>query len=106
MIILTAEGRHIEVAIPARPRNKMSCGPLVDKPHARVNALCNALPMRYMLLAPTTSATEPDTRRVQPHVKLKIEAGHRRRFCANPMSLATVGMAVVTTPARSVPAKL
>jgi hypothetical protein len=79
-MIATADGRHIDEAMPANPRNKISCDPLVERPHASVNALCNALPMRYMLLLPTTSARDPETRSVQPHVKLKIDAGHRSKF--------------------------
>jgi hypothetical protein len=103
VMMLTADGRHIDVAIPPSPRNRMSCVPLVDKPHASVNALCRALPIRYMLALPTTSATDPKTRRVQPHVKLKIEAGHKTRLWGMPISRAMVGIAVVMTPARRLP---
>ena len=103
VMMLTADGKHIELAIPAKPRNKISCGPLVESPHARVKALCSALPIRYMLLLPTTSATEPKTSKVQPHVKLKIDAGQRSKLWGMPISRAIVGIAVVTTPARSVP---
>ena len=80
VIMLTADGRHIDVAIPPNPRKRINCGPLEDRPQARVKALCKALPMRYMLLLPTTSATEPKTSRVQPHVKLKIEAGQSSKL--------------------------
>ena len=106
VMMLTADGRHMEVAIPPKPRNRINCGPLVDSPQANVKALCNALPMRYMLELPTTAATEPKTKRVQPHVRLKIDAGHKSRLCGIPMSRAIVGMAVVTTPARRVPLEL
>jgi hypothetical protein len=47
VMMLTAEGRHMDVAIPARPLKRISCGPLVDNPQASVNALCKALPMKY-----------------------------------------------------------
>lgn len=74
-MMLTADGRQRLVAIPANPRKRMSSVPVRDRPHASVKALWRALPMRYMLELPTTSAMEPDINNVQPHVRLNIEAG-------------------------------
>jgi hypothetical protein len=78
-MILTAEGRHKEVAIPARPRKRISSYPVRERPQAKVKALCSKEPTRYITRLPTTSATEPERRSVQPHVRENIEAG--LRFC-------------------------
>jgi hypothetical protein len=69
VMILTAEGRQKEIAMPAKARKTMSCVPVCANPHASVNADCKRQPVRYMGREPTTSATDPRRRRVQPHVR-------------------------------------
>ena len=69
VMILTAEGRQKEIATPAKARNTMSCVPVCASPHASVKADWRRHPTRYIGREPTTSATEPRRRRVQPQVK-------------------------------------
>jgi hypothetical protein len=40
-----------------------------------VNAMRRLAPVRYMIRQPKTSASEPERRSVQPHVKAYTEAG-------------------------------
>jgi hypothetical protein len=69
VMILTAEGKQKEIATPAKARNTISCVPVCASPQARVNPDWRMQPVRYIGLAPTTSAIEPRSKRVQPHVK-------------------------------------
>ena len=75
VMMLTADGRHREIAIPLRPLNSMSSAAFRDRPHPRVKPDCKTQPTRYMKRAPNESAIDPDNSSVQPHVKAWIEDG-------------------------------
>lgn len=47
---------------------------------------------------PTTSAIEPERRRVHPHERAETEAGQSNRSSCRPMSLAIVGRATMLIP--------
>ena len=94
VMILTAEGRQKEIAMPARPRNRMSCEPFCERPQAIVNKDCNTHPVRYIVRLPITSATAPSRRSVQPHVKAYIEAGLLRDVSGEPIATTSVVNAI------------
>lgn len=75
IIRLTADGKQNEMAMPASARNTIIWTAVFERPHANVNMLCKNVPSRYILRAPTTSATAPDKIRVQPHVKEYMDVG-------------------------------
>jgi hypothetical protein len=68
VMVLTAEGRQKDIAMPPKARKTINWVPVLDNPHAKVNIDCNIQPVRYMGLEPTTSDTEPSSNNVQPHV--------------------------------------
>jgi hypothetical protein len=48
VMILTAEGRQKEEAIPPRPRSTIICVPVLDRPLPRVKAVCSKFPSKYI----------------------------------------------------------
>jgi hypothetical protein len=68
-MVLTAEGKQKDIAMPPNARKTINCVPVFDNPHAKVNIDCNIQPVRYMGLDPTTSDTEPRSSNVHPQVK-------------------------------------
>lgn len=48
VIILTAEGRQKEEAIPPKPRSTIICVPVLDKPLPKVKAVCSRFPSKYI----------------------------------------------------------
>ena len=68
--MLTDVGKHMDDPIPWKARKIMRWRPDCARPAARMKTLRMKVPMRLMDRLPTTSATAPDKRRVQPHVSL------------------------------------
>lgn len=69
VMMLTADGKQKEMAIPAKPRKTINCVLVFAKPQASVKPDWRKQPIRYIGLEPTTSATEPSRSSVQPHVR-------------------------------------
>jgi hypothetical protein len=116
VMILTAEGRQNAMATPLRARNRIISLALRASPQPRVKNDCRIEPAMYMNLEPRASAIEPESRRVQPHVKAWIEDGlnhasvsilsdysmkqayHSIRLSGMSRSLAIVGRMTVVKP--------
>lgn len=77
--ILTAEGRRNEEATPPNPRKMMICALVRERPQARVKAVWNRQPARYIGLLPTASAMEASKRSVQPQVREYTDIGLESR---------------------------
>lgn len=74
-MILVAEGRRNEEATPPKPRKMMICALVCERPQARVEAVWNRQPARYIGLLPTASVIEPSKRSVQPQVREYTDIG-------------------------------
>lgn len=98
VIILTALGRQKDIATPDRARKTMSWMPVLDKPQPIVKTMSSTQPVRYMERLPRTSATEPESRSVQPQERAKTEAGQRSRDSLRATSWAMAGRPTVRTP--------
>jgi hypothetical protein len=68
--ILKAVGRHMEVAIPWKARNKIIWIPLWATLQARMKAHNRVQPMRLISLLPIKSAIDPARRRQHPFARL------------------------------------
>lgn len=82
--ILKAVGRHMEVAIPWKARNKIIWIPLWATLQARMKAHNSVQPMRLISLLPMKSAIDPARRRQHPFARLlfslssaKVEVGRK-----------------------------
>ena len=75
LMMLTADGRQKDAAIPEKARKTMSWVPVRERPQAKVKMPWRKQPRRYMSRLPTTSEIVPQSRRVQPHVREYIETG-------------------------------
>lgn len=102
VIIETAEGRQREIAMPLRPRKTMISVLVRERPQPRTKPACKTQPTRYMSLAPSASAREPEINREQPLVSAWILEGHSNKEGGISNSLAIVGKATVVSPLRSV----
>ena len=69
--IPTEVGRQSASAIPCMARNMISSIPVRARPHASTKQASRKQPMRYTGRLPTTSATEPASRRHELLVKLR-----------------------------------
>lgn len=71
----TADGKQKERETPERARKRISCAPVLLRPHPKMNPAWRTHPDRYINLLPRASASEPERRSVQPHVNAWIEEG-------------------------------
>jgi len=101
-MILTAEGKQNEMAMPLRPRNRMIWVLLRERPHPKMKPACKTQPVKYMKRAPSASAIAPEIRRLQPFVNAWMELGQSRRPAGMSSSFAMVGSATVVRPLRRV----
>ena len=74
-MMLTALGRVKDVAMPLRPRKRMSSRPVREAPAAAAKATWRRVPKRYMTFAPKTSHRDPAMRRREPQVRALIDTG-------------------------------
>lgn len=75
VMMLTALGRQKEMAMPERARKMISWIPVLARPHPNVKMARSTHPVRYIGRLPTTSATDPERRRVHPQVNAYTDAG-------------------------------
>jgi hypothetical protein len=72
-MIPTAVAVQNEIETPWIPRKTISWSPVWEGPHASVNIEYNKHPTRKELLRPAISASEPESRSVQPQHSLEIQ---------------------------------